>query len=139
MAFLFDTNAISELLRRAPNPDFSAWVGALPREEQFTSIMTVAELMAGAEASTAPEKWRRRIEEHVLPRLTVLPFDMEVAREFGRVKASLTARGSPIGDADTLIAATALRYGLTLVTANVRHMSRVPALPLHSFTPGVGR
>ncbi len=139
MAFLFDTNAISELFRRSPNAEFVAWVDRLPRDEQFTSIVVVAELLAGAEASTAPDKWRRRIDELVLPGVTVLALDLEVAQEFGRTKATLTRAGTPIGDADTLIAATAIRFGLTLVTANVKHMSRVKALEIHSFTPGARR
>jgi len=136
VAFLFDTNAISELFRREPNTDFVAWVGRLPREEQFTSVVVVAELLAGAEASPAPAKWCKRIHEAVLPRITVLPMDLEVAAEFGRVKARLTRQGTPIGDTDSFIAATAVRYDLTMVTANLNNMSQVSGLRLHPFEPG---
>lgn len=136
MAFLFDTNAISELFRRAPNPELVAWISSLPREEQYTSVVVVAELLAGAEASAAPDKWRTRIRDVVLPRLTVLALDLEVAAEFGRIKAALTRQGAPIGDADTFIAATARRHDLTLVTANAKHLSRVEGLRLRTFSPG---
>jgi predicted nucleic acid-binding protein len=37
MAYLFDTDAISELLRPRPFPDYVAWLSTVPREEQFTS------------------------------------------------------------------------------------------------------
>ena len=45
-------------------------------------------------------------------------------------------RGVPIDSADVLIAATALRYRLTLVTANVSHYDRIPSLKLVTFEPG---
>ncbi len=43
-------------------PVVVAWVRELPREEQFTSVVVVAELLAGADASAAPDKWRTRIQ-----------------------------------------------------------------------------
>ena len=48
MSFLFDTNAISETLRRRPNLGFVDWLDSLPPEYQFTSIVVVGELFAGA-------------------------------------------------------------------------------------------
>lgn len=57
-----------------------------------------------------------------------LPFDSECADHAARIRTTLEAAGNPIGPHDTLIAATALRHGATLITRNVREFSRVPGL-----------
>ena len=134
--YLFDTNAFSELLRRRPNPDFVAWLAKLPREQQFTSTVVVAELLAGAHASAEPERWLVRCEGDILQRVTILPFDIACARTFGVVFAQLRAAGTPIGTADAQIAATALHHGLVVVTANARHFDLVHGLEVRAFTPG---
>ena len=50
---------------------------------------------------------------------------------FAHIRGELRARGQIIGDADILIAATALDNDLTLVTQNTRHFSRIPNLRLY--------
>jgi predicted nucleic acid-binding protein len=136
MSYLFDTNAISEAMRPRPNADFVSWLCSLPREEQFTSILVIAELYVGAFRSQASQKWLERIEQDVLPSLTVLDFDLECARRYGELRADLEQRGTPIGETDCQIAATALRYKLVVVTANTKHFQRVEGLDIRPFTPG---
>jgi tRNA(fMet)-specific endonuclease VapC len=65
-------------------------------------------------------------EQQVLPRLTVLPFDLNCARVYAKVRAELSFRGQNVDDADLMIAATALHHNLCVVTANRRHFDRVP-------------
>ena len=77
-------------------------------------------------------------QEQAAPRLAALaqllrpmqqlPFDAPCAEHAARIRATLEAQGTPIGPHDTLIAATALRHQVTLVTRNVREFSRVPGL-----------
>lgn len=136
MPYLFDTNAVSEAMRQRPNEDYVEWLAQLPREEQFTSSVVIGEMVAGAYASRATAKWLARIENNVLRAMTVLSFDVAAAHEYGKVRALLRKSGLVIDEADMMIAATALRHDLTLVTANVSHMSRVPDLSIRSFTPG---
>lgn len=136
MAYLFDTNAVSEAMRPRPNEDYVEWLGQLAREEQFTSSVVIGEMYAGAYASKATTKWLSRIENNVLPAMTVLSFDVATAHEYGKLRALLRKSGQPIDEADLMIAATALRHDLVLATANVAHFSRVPGLSIRSFTPG---
>ena len=49
------------------------------------------------------------------------------------MRAELEARGRPLGEPDLRIAAIALAHGMTLVTANVRHFSRVEELPVENW------
>ena len=62
------------------------------------------------------------------------PFDDAAAEEYGRLRAALAARGTPIGPNDMLIAAIALAHDLTLVTHNTREFGRVEGLRLEDWT-----
>lgn len=130
MAFLFDTDAISEAFRRRPQPSYVQWLESIPRDEQFTSAVAIGELYEGAYRSSNPEFHIERIETKILPTLIVLAYDASVARTFGDIEAQLHRRGTPLADADLQIAATALHHGLELVTGNVRHFERVPGLTI---------
>lgn len=128
MAYLFDTDAISELLRHRPLPAYVEWLGTVPREDQYSSAVVVGELFKGAYRSAARDRHLTNIEERVLPAVTVLPYDTATARVFGRIRAHLEDEGQVLPDADLQIAATALHHGLELVTGNLRHFRRIPDL-----------
>jgi predicted nucleic acid-binding protein len=130
MPYLFDTDAISELIKRKPAPGFIRWVASIPREDQFVSAITIGELYQGAYASTAEARHIDNIESRLLPAVTILPFDTAVAKVFGRIRAERNAAGKPLEDADLQIAATALHHQLTLVTGNLKHFHRVADLSL---------
>ena len=132
MAFLFDTDAISELLRPRPDADYLEWIRKIPREDQFTSAVVVGELYKGAYRSAAQERHLSNIEHRVLPAVTALPYDSAVAKVFGHIRSRLEASGQILPDADLQIAATAIYHGLILVTGNLRHFERIPELRLES-------
>jgi len=128
MAYLFDTDAISEVLKPRPAAGYVRWLAAIPREEQFTSAVVVGELFKGAFRSSAATRHLENLEKRVLPAVTVLSYDTAAARVYGQIRAHLESTGRPLADADLQIAATALLHDLELVTGNVRHFKRVPGL-----------
>ncbi|HVT61683.1 MAG TPA: type II toxin-antitoxin system VapC family toxin [Thermoanaerobaculia bacterium] len=130
MPFLFDTDAISEVLKKKPAPGYLRWLAELPRGEQFTSAIAIGELFRGAFRSAEPNRHLENIESRVLPAITVLPYDVAVARVYGQIQAKLAGVGRTLADADLQIAATALHHGLELVTGNLRHFERIPGLRL---------
>ena len=138
MSWLFDTSALSELMRPRPNRRFVEWLGGVPEEDQFTSTLVLGELHAGAWRSPDPDRWLRRIAEEIVPRVRVLPFDAESAAIYGRLKADLLSAGTPIGEMDTLIGAAGLRWDLAVVTANATHFRRIEGLRLVVPSPGEG-
>jgi predicted nucleic acid-binding protein len=131
VAYLFDTDAISELLRPRPLQRYLDWIKTVPRDAQFTSAVTVGELFKGAYRSAAEERHLKNIEERVLPAVTILPYDVSTARVFGKVRAGLEQSGNILPDADLQIAATAIYHDLELVTGNLRHFVRIPELRLN--------
>jgi len=132
MPYLFDTDAISEVLRPRPAPSYLAWLRTVPRAEQYTSAVTIGELYRGAYRSPAATRHLENIEQRVLPSITVLPYDTAAAREYGRVRAELEAAGTPLADADLQIAAVALVHELALVTGNLRHFQRISGLRIET-------
>lgn len=128
MAYLFDTDAISEVLKPKPLAGYVRWLQTIPRADQFTSAVVVGELFKGAFRSPHAARHLRNIEARVLPAVTALPYDVEIARVYGAVQARLEDAGRTLADADLQIAATAIHHGLELVTGNLRHFRRVPGL-----------
>lgn len=131
MPYLFDTDAVSELLRRKPLARYLEWLKSVPREDQFISAVTVGELYHGAYRSPARARHLTNIEERVLPAVTILPYDAGIAKVFGQLRAELEHAGTRLDDADLQIASTALHHGLELVTGNVRHFARIESLRLN--------
>ncbi|HEX4417827.1 MAG TPA: PIN domain-containing protein [Kofleriaceae bacterium] len=132
MAWLFDTDAISEVLRPRPSELYLTWLRTIAVDEQLTTAITVGELYWGACRSPARERHLRKIDEVLLPSLRVLPFDAKAARQFGELKAMLDNQGTPLADADLQIASIALTEGHELVTGNLRHFSRIPGLRINT-------
>jgi len=133
MAFLFDTDAISELLRPRPAMDYINWIMKIPREEQFTSAVVIGELCKGAYRSQARDRHLTNIEQRILPAVTVLPYDTGTAKIFGEIRAYLEMTGMILPDTDVQIASTALGHNLELVTGNLRHFERISGLKLNSI------
>lgn len=132
MAFLFDTDAISEVLKPRPARGYVRWLRTVPREDQFTSAVVVGELYKGAFRSREPGRHVANIESRVLPAITVLPYDGAAARVYAQIRASLEMAGRLLADADLQIAATALLHDLELVTGNLKHFARVARLRISS-------
>jgi tRNA(fMet)-specific endonuclease VapC len=131
MSYLLDTNICIAIIRRRPAAVLRRLKGAGDTPISISAV-TLAELEYGASRSSHPEEARAALEHFVLP-FEILPFDASATRAYGRLRAHLEARGTPIGPLDTLIAAHALARGLTLVTNNVREFARVPGLRVEDW------
>ena len=137
MTYLLDTDILSNLMRRSPSGALMARLSRVPPEHQFTSSITLGELMYRAHRLTERTGiLLQKIEDLLLPNLPVLPFDTAAARRYGEIRARLERLGTPIGDADVRIAAIAISRGLRVVTANERHFRRVPGLETENWLEG---
>jgi tRNA(fMet)-specific endonuclease VapC len=90
------------------------------------------ELMVGLFRSGQPERRRAQLAE-LARSVAVLPFGTQEAEHAARLRTTLETAGQPIGPLDTLIAATALAHGATLVTRNTRELGRVPGLVVEDW------
>lgn len=133
--YCFDTDVLSAVLRREPPLRLIRRLAQVPAAEQFTTAITVGEMVYGAERRGSAEL-SRRVRELLARAQTILPFDEHAADVYGRVRARLEADGRRLAEPDLRIAATALSRDLTLVTGNVRHFSRVPDLRVEDWLAG---
>ncbi|MCH8279646.1 MAG: type II toxin-antitoxin system VapC family toxin [Chloroflexi bacterium] len=131
--FLFDTDTLSQIIKREPSSSLLNRMAAVPRDEQFTTSITVGEMVYGAERSSRRDYLLRQFESQLWPALRILPFDRAAAEAYGSLRAELERAGTPLSEPDTRIAAIALTHNLTLVTGNVRHFSRVAGLSVENW------
>jgi tRNA(fMet)-specific endonuclease VapC len=96
------------------------------------SSITLAELEFGVSNSKAYERNRNALFAFATL-IDVLPFDIPASSEYGKVRASLEKKGTPIGALDTLIAAHAKSLDLTLVTNNTHEFRRVSGLSIEDW------
>ncbi len=131
--YLFDTDTISHLLLKNPPSGLIKKVAAVPPDQQFTSAITVGEMIYGAYRSTRPDFFLEKLDRLVWPNITILPFDEAAARAYGQLRARLERAGTPVSEPDLRIASVALIRQLTLVTGNTRHFSRIPGLSIENW------
>ncbi len=132
MTHLLDTNSCIDHLRRGAASHVTARLGAAKPGSVVLCSVVVAELLYGAHRSAQTARTLSQVQAFCAP-LISLPFDDRAASDYGRIRAHLASRGTPIGPNDLLIAAIALANGLTLVTHNTAEFSRVPGLALEDW------
>ena len=131
--YLLDTDVLSQVLTPSPLPGLIARLAVVPSEQQFTSAITVGEMVYGAYRSPRREHFLRQLEERVWPNVRVLSFNRSAGETYGRLRAELEQAGTPLAEPDLRIAAIALPPDLTVVTGNVRHFARVPGLRVENW------
>ena len=128
--YMLDTDICVYVINENP-VEFKTKFNRYSQQLAISSI-TLAELMFGVENSGN----RLRNLENVLNftrRVSVLFFDDKAAMEYGKVRAELRRRGTPVGPNDTLIAAHARSIDATLVTNNTQEFNRVQGLRVENW------
>jgi tRNA(fMet)-specific endonuclease VapC len=130
--YCFDTDILSATIRREPSLGLIRRLAQLPPSEQFTTAITMGELLYGA-ARRDSKKLTNQVRDLLQGAITILPFDDSAAELYGGLRAQLEAGGEPLAEPDLRIASIALSRDLTVVTANTRHFDRVPNLPVENW------
>ena len=135
--YLLDTNIISELRKRRRNQAVVDWIGSIPEDGLFISVVTIGEITkgianrrrtpSGLADAEALQSWLEGLLAAYADR--IIPVDVPIATRWGRL-----CDVHPQLATDMLIAATALERDLTVATRNVEHfqVANVPVLdPFH--------
>lgn len=131
MKYLLDTNTCIRYIN-GRSTTIAMRIQALAKNEAVLCSVVVAELIFGAKRSQYPEKTLAK-QHQFIDLFRSLPFDDTCAEYYATIRADLTARGTPIGGNDLMIAATAQASNLILVTHNTREFERVADLNLEDW------
>jgi len=134
LSYLIDTNVLSELRRKVPDPGVVEWFSRRPATTLHVSVLTLGEIRKGIKGIS--DETRRQsmvdwLETDLRAFFTgrILTIDSAVADRWGRLVA---AAGRPLPAIDSLLAATALANDLVLVSRNVKDFAD---LPVQLFNP----
>ena len=128
MSYLVDSDYMADWLKG--RPEAVTLLRTLAPEGLAISLITYGEIYEGIYYGSNPRKHEQGFLRF-LRQADVLPLNKPIMKRFARIRGHLRQTGSIIGQADILIAATALHHNLTLVTRNVRHFARIPNLTLY--------
>lgn len=126
MRFLLDTCVLIEMQRLRGDRRVRARVAELHQRQVFISVISIGELARGIALVANDEDRQRRLSVWLGELQTryvdqILPVDLEVCQMWSHLTASAARNGLTIPATDGLIAATARRHGLFVMTRNVRH------------------
>jgi tRNA(fMet)-specific endonuclease VapC len=121
---LLDTDTLSEILR-AKNATVLRNADAYRQEfgRHTISTISIVEVVQGFARLGHEHRiadFNQRISAH-----EVLPLGQSAALIAGRMYGGLLRAGQNIGRADCLIAAIAVRHGITLISGNLEHYERI--------------
>jgi tRNA(fMet)-specific endonuclease VapC len=134
MKYLLDTNICIYIINEKPRKVLEKFE-QYPVHEFGISSITHAELQYGIAKSKKKNRNQVALDEFLLP-LTILPFHgKRLVERYGRIRAFLESKGKTIGPLDKLIAAHALSLDLTIVSNNIRELSRIPNLKCENWIP----
>ena len=94
--------------------------------------MAIAELRYGALRAKITRAAHARLDNFVSV-FDVVAFDADAAERHATIRHALAMSGTPIGERDLVIAATALAHGFIVATANLREFQRVPKLTVEAW------
>ncbi len=137
-AFLLDTNCISELVRKGPEPRVLKWMEEADESLLYLSVLTLGEIRKGV--ACLPQSRRRSqleawLEQDLQVRFAgrILPIDAAVADRWGLLAAEAKRKGQTISSIDGLLAATAMQHNLTIVSRNVSDFANTHAAVLNPW------
>jgi toxin FitB len=138
MAYLLDTNIVSEQRRRQADANLVKWLRSVPADSLYLSVIVIGEIRRGVEKlarrgdgqqADRLDGWLVELRRTYQDRIT--PVTEDIAEEWGR----LTVRHE-IPFVDGILAATAITHQWTLVTRNVADVARTGVAVVNPFDSG---
>ncbi|MFS6828190.1 type II toxin-antitoxin system VapC family toxin [Cyanobium sp. ATX 6F1] len=136
---LLDTNVVSAVMQRRPDPAVQQWLDGQALEELWLPAVVVFELRYGL--AILPESQRQRRLMLGLDQLLQLiqeriaPLDGLASQKAALLAAERKAKGRPVDLRDTLIAGIAMARGARLATRNTRHFDDTTISLINPFEP----
>jgi len=128
MKFLLDTCVISEFTQKKPSAHLIDWLSTKNEDDLYISVLTIGEIQQGI--SKLPDSKRKLslqqwLDQDVSRRFDgrILSIDKAIIDRWGRLRGTALRNARTFPVIDSMLAATALTHGLTIVTRNVEDIS----------------
>lgn len=134
MKYILDTNVVSLLMKGDRN--VIERLKMVARPDVCMPQPVVAEIAYGIQRLSRSKRRAALISRFELLKGEIqrVPWSDDVSEAFGTIKSALERKGERIEDFDAAVAAHALAERSVLVTANVKHMTRVPGLQVEDWS-----
>lgn len=132
--YLLDTNVISELRRPRPHGGVLAWIDSVADADLHVSAVSFGEIQAGIELTREQDETKAAEIDRWAHQLSLVYNALPLDAQTFRIWARLMHRQSDTLYEDAMIAATAIRHGLTVVTRNVGDFKRFGVELLNPFS-----
>jgi predicted nucleic acid-binding protein len=138
LRYLVDTNIISELVKKSPDPRVVDFLEKLDDEELFLSVVTIGEIKFGIEkvtSTTKKEELKLWLYNGLLEEFSdrIVNIDAEIMIKWGTVSYMLQSSGTPMPIMDSLIAATCLTKNFVLITRNEKDFKNLDVEIINPF------
>ena len=135
---ILDTNVLSGLMYKTPDPQVVAWLDRQPRTSIWTTSVTVLEVRFGLQIMPTGNRRSALIQafEIILEKIghRVVPFDIAAAQQAGDLMAARHKKGRPGDLRDTMIAGIVHAQHATLATRNTPHFDDLPVPLINPWT-----
>jgi len=131
--YLFDTDVLSNIVKRNPSQILLEKLGTLPKELQYTSSINIGEIYYGANRSSRKDQIINAFEERVFPNVHIVGLDEMSGKLFGELKAELEKQGIVCSEPDLRIASIAIQHDFILITGNTKHFQKIPGLSIENW------
>jgi tRNA(fMet)-specific endonuclease VapC len=133
--YMLDTNICSFIIRERPPVLLERLQSAAAKQHRIAiSVITYYEMLLGTIGRKASPRHAALVEAFVARLSAIVPWDRTAAEEAIRIRTALSAKGTPIGGNDTMIAGHAIAAECVLITNNTREFSRVENLRVEDWT-----
>lgn len=138
MKYLLDTCIISELIKLSPSESVIEWINNIPEDNLYLSVVTIGEIQKGITKLADSKKklnLQSWLDNDLFNRFStkIISLDKDICLTWGIITANAEKRGKKLASIDSLIAATAIKMNLTLVTRNTSDMIESGANILDPF------
>jgi len=135
--YMLDTNICSFIMRERPPAVLNRLQAAVERQDSIViSVISYYEMLLGTIGRRASPRHAALVEAFIARLSDVLPWGRTAAEEAMRIRKDLTAKGTPIGGNDAMIAGHAVAASCVLVTNNMREFARVKGLRAEDWAVG---
>ena len=128
--YMLDTNTVSHFIRQ--QPEVTKRIVAAPLTSLCISAVTEGELLYGLAKRPEAKKLHTLVHEF-LKRVNTLPWNIETASVYGKVRAEMEKQGKVLAPLDMMIAAHALSAGAILAT-NDHAFTQTPKLRVEDWS-----